>query len=88
MATYFATVLIASGKVHGPRNPWAGSWSAGPSSCSSCWRLVVIPLFRTETLPKRERLTMLIYRRRLQLPMTRGFQCHIHLEIHADTKDS
>ena len=39
---------------------------------SSCWRVIVIPLFHTDPLPKRETLTMLY----LQPPSAARFQCH------------
>ncbi len=53
----FSESLIASGKSR-PRNPWA---AVGSLACQLLLllALVVVPLFHTEPLPKREMLTML-----------------------------
>src|SRR5208283_4278565 len=53
----FRESLIASGKSR-PRNPWAAVGSLA-FQLLLLLALVVIPLFHTDTLPKREMLTML-----------------------------
>ena len=53
----FRESLIASGKSR-PRNPWAAVGALG-FQLSVLLALVVIPLFHTDPLPKREMLTML-----------------------------
>ena len=54
----FYDSLFVSGAKPRPRNPWAAIGSATLLSLVLL-ALVVIPLFHTDTLPKRERLTML-----------------------------
>src|SRR5258708_7142844 len=54
----FHDSLIVSGANSRPRNPWAAVGSVTLLSLLSL-ALVVIPLFHTDTLPKRETLTML-----------------------------
>ena len=54
----FHDSLIESGANSRPRNPWAAVGSVTLLSLLLL-ALVVIPLFHTDTLPKRETLTML-----------------------------
>ena len=54
----FQNSLVVSGAKPRPRNPWAAVGSVTLLSLVLLV-LVVIPLFHTDTLPKRERLTML-----------------------------
>jgi periplasmic protein TonB len=54
----FQNSLIVSGTKPRPRNPWAAIGSV-TLLLLVLLALVVIPLFHTDTLPKRERLTML-----------------------------
>jgi protein TonB len=54
----FHDSLFASGAKSRPRNPWAAVGSVTLLS-SLLLAVVVIPLFHTDTLPKRETLTML-----------------------------
>jgi hypothetical protein len=55
----FHDSLFVSGAKSRPRNPWAAVGSVTLLSLILL-ALVVIPLFHTETLPKRETLTMLV----------------------------
>lgn len=54
----FQDTLVVSGRKSNPRNPWAaaGSFSFQLLVVAA---LIIVPLFRTEVLPKRETLTML-----------------------------
>ena len=54
----FHDSLFVSGAKSGPRNPWAAIGSVTLLSLLVL-AIVLIPLFHTETLPKRETLTML-----------------------------
>jgi periplasmic protein TonB len=54
----FHDSLVVSGAKSGPRNPWAAMGSVTLLSLLVL-ALVVIPLFHTDTLPKRQTLTML-----------------------------
>src|SRR5260370_18059838 len=54
----FHDSLVVSGAKSRPRNPWAAVGS-GTLLSFLLLALVVIPLFHTDTLPKRETLTML-----------------------------
>ena len=55
----FHDSLVVSGAKSRPRNPWAAVGSVALLSLLLL-ALVVIPLFQTDTLPKRETLTMLL----------------------------
>ena len=55
----FHDSLVVSGEKSRPRNPWAAVGSVTLLSLLLL-ALVVIPLFHTDTLPKRETLTMLL----------------------------
>lgn len=57
----FHDSLVVSGAKSRPRNPWAAVGSVTLLSLLLL-ALVVIPLFHTDTLPKRETLTMLFVR--------------------------
>lgn len=56
---FFHDSLFASGAKSGPRNPWAAVGSVTLLSLVLL-AVILIPLFHTDTLPKRETLTMLL----------------------------
>ena len=69
----FHESLIVSGGEVRPRNLWAAAGSL-TFQLLLLLALIVIPLFHTDILPKRETLTIYIYSRRPQLPLARGFE--------------